>query len=58
LRKVFANIVKNPIELKFRRLKTTNKIIQKNITAHEECLTLLEMMYFSQKQNILTEDGL
>lgn len=66
--KLIANIVKDPYEMKFRTLKKSNNLIQKNIIQLEPCFQFmkaigfqdcgdtLEMTKFDVPQLIFLED--
>lgn len=55
LGKILENIVKNPESDKFLKLKHSNAKIKEFILGNEECVNLLEVLHFQEKQNVVSE---
>ena len=51
---IIANLVKDPIETKYHTLKLSNKKIQETITCNMECVNLLEVLGFQQRQDMVS----
>ena len=57
--KLLSNIVEHPLEEKYQKLKLNNKKIQSFIVSNSECMNLLDLIGFQQKDDVVTEnDGL
>lgn len=53
---MIGNIVSNPEEEKFRKLKFSNPKIQEFIFANVECVNLLEILHFKEKRDVVSSD--
>ena len=57
IHQVLGNILKDPLDTKFHKLKLQNKKIIEFISSNIECVNLLELLGFSQRQDMISESG-
>ncbi|KAJ8749379.1 hypothetical protein K2173_018869 [Erythroxylum novogranatense] len=48
LLKIIRNVIEHPNELKFRRLRKANSLMQKNVTNHKAAMEILHLVGFSE----------
>eukprot|EP00578_Thalassiosira_sp_NH16_P024238 CAMPEP_0181102566 /NCGR_PEP_ID=MMETSP1071-20121207/14389_1 /TAXON_ID=35127 /ORGANISM="Thalassiosira sp., Strain NH16" /LENGTH=807 /DNA_ID=CAMNT_0023185559 /DNA_START=52 /DNA_END=2475 /DNA_ORIENTATION=- len=48
LRSLMSNVIANPFEDKFRKIKLDNKVIAAKVAQHQPCLSILKSIGFSQ----------
>lgn len=51
------NILKDPLDTKYHKLKLQNKKIAEYIGTQIECVNLLELLGFTQRQDMISENG-
>lgn len=49
LRTVMSNVIANPFEEKFRKIKLNNKVIASKIAQHQPCMAILKSIGFKQE---------
>ena len=57
LHQIMQNILKDPLDTKYHKLKLQNKKIAQFIGTQIECVNLLELLGFTQRQDMISEDG-
>ena len=55
---MLGNILKDPLDPKFHKIKMTNPKIYESITTQMECVNLLEILGFKEKADVVSEQGL
>ncbi|KAL7541281.1 hypothetical protein ACHAXR_010771 [Thalassiosira sp. AJA248-18] len=53
LRSLMSNVIANPFEEKFRKIKLDNKVIASKIGKYQPCLTLLKSIGFAQEGDVM-----
>lgn len=53
---LLQNIVNDPSEAKFHKVKLSNKRISETVVRNMECMNLLEVLGFEQKEDVLSQD--
>lgn len=57
LHQIMQNILKDPLDPKYHKLKLQNKKIAEFIGTQIECVNLLELLGFTQRQDMISENG-
>ena len=57
LHQILQNLLKDPLDTKYHKLKLQNKKISEFISTQIECVNLLELLGFAQRQDMISEDG-
>ena len=57
LHQILQNLLKDPRDTKYHKLKLQNKKIHEFIGSHVECVNLLELLGFTQRQDMISENG-
>lgn len=55
---LLGNILKDPLDEKFHKIKMTNPKIYENITSQMECVNLLEILGFKEMADVVSDSGL
>ena len=54
---LLSNIIKDPLDEKFHKIKMNNKKIFETISSNVECVNLLEILGFQQVIDMVTQNG-
>ena len=54
---LLSNIIKDPLDEKFHKIKMNNKKIFETISSNVECVNLLEILGFQQFIDMVTQNG-
>jgi hypothetical protein len=58
LQTLLANILKDPLDTKFHKIKMQNPKIYESITTQIECINLLEILGFKEMADVVSDSGL